>query len=59
MARRQAQEDIQNKVESDKKEEAEKMDQQYAEMLGAEEQKTIAEDKKKQEEIQRKDEHAF
>jgi hypothetical protein len=32
------------------------MDQQYAEMLSAEDQKKIDEDKKKQEEIQRKDE---
>jgi hypothetical protein len=32
------------------------MDQQYAEMLSSEDQRKIDEDKKKQEEIQRKDE---
>ena len=35
------------------------MDQQYAEMLSSEDQRKIDEDKKKQEEIQRKDEQAF
>lgn len=37
-AKRQAQENIQNKVEQEKREEAQKMDQQYAEMLSAEDQ---------------------
>ena len=35
------------------------MDQQYAELLSAEDNEKIEADKKKQEEIQRKDEQAF
>ena len=55
----QALEAIQGKVEAQKKEEAEKMDADFAKLLSVEEQQSLEEGRKKQEEIQRKDDLAF
>ena len=51
--------EIQEKVETEKKKEADEMDQQYAEKLSAEENARLEEQERAKQEIQRKDEQAF